>query len=129
MFSSFSSFSIPWNLPYFLRGDPGNPVTIKPVEIHDVESKHDKRSRALKHLLKLNHVNHSIVYHNLEYHNHMPHVRGSIAKLCSVSSFPFQDLRISISYGFWPYTSGIHLRGRIQEPRKMAGFPRRSVES
>ena len=74
MFSSFSSFSNPFSVPRFLGGNPGTAIDLKPVEVHHVETRHEKRARTLKHLLKLNHANHSIVYHNLEFHNHMPHV-------------------------------------------------------
>jgi hypothetical protein len=52
-------------------------IDLKSVEIHDVETAPEKRPRTLKHLLRANHVNHSILYHNLEYHNHMPHLLGS----------------------------------------------------
>ena len=86
MFSSLSSYSIPIGLPRFLSGNAGNAVAIKSVSIHDIETKDDPCSRALKHLLKLNHVDHSILYHNLEFHNHIPHVRDSLVLLRSVSS-------------------------------------------
>ena len=78
MFSSFSSFSNPFSVPRFLGGNPGTAIDIKSVEVHDVETRHEKRARTLKHLLKLNHANHSIVYHNLQFHNHMPHVPASL---------------------------------------------------
>ncbi|KAI1379388.1 hypothetical protein F4677DRAFT_408833 [Hypoxylon crocopeplum] len=52
-------------------------IDIPSVEIHNVETAPEKRPRTLKHLLRANHVNHSIVYHNLEFHNHMPHILGS----------------------------------------------------
>lgn len=74
MFSSFSSFQNPFVLPRFLGGNPGSTINVKPVEVHDVESQPEKRARTLKHLLKLNHANHSIIYHDLHFHNHMPHV-------------------------------------------------------
>lgn len=77
MFSSFSSFSNPFSVPRFLGGNPGTAIDIESVEVHQVETKHEKRARTLKHLLKLNHANHSIVYHNLHFHNHMPHILGS----------------------------------------------------
>lgn len=77
MFSSFSSFSLPFSIPHILGGNPGSIIDIKSVDIHDVETKHEKRSRTLKHLLKLNHAKHAIVYHNLQFHNHMPHILGS----------------------------------------------------
>ncbi|KAI9880301.1 MAG: hypothetical protein M1830_004180 [Pleopsidium flavum] len=77
MFSSFSSFSLPFNLPRIFSARRGPGIDIRSVEVHDVEVMHEKRARTLKHLLKLNHVNHSIVYHDLQFHNHMPHILGS----------------------------------------------------
>jgi hypothetical protein len=49
-------------------------IDLEPVEVHNVEANADKRPRTLKHLLKANHVNHSIIYHNLQFDNHMPHI-------------------------------------------------------
>ena len=70
-------FSLPtFRLPSFLNSENKNypSIDIEPVEIHDVETAADKRPRTLKHLLKANHANHSIIYHNLTFHNHAPHV-------------------------------------------------------
>ncbi|MCJ1405031.1 hypothetical protein MMC11_008257 [Xylographa trunciseda] len=75
MFSAFITFSNPFSVPRLLGGTLG--LDLQSVAIHDVETRHDKRARTLKHLLKLNHVNHSIVYHHLQFHNHMPHILGS----------------------------------------------------
>lgn len=52
-------------------------IRLPPVEVHNVETNPDKRARCLKHLLKANHVNYSIIYHNLQYDNHNPHVLSS----------------------------------------------------
>ncbi|KAL8952955.1 MAG: hypothetical protein Q9222_001174 [Ikaeria aurantiellina] len=52
-------------------------IDVKPVEVYDVEILQDKRARTLKHLLKLNHVTFSVIYHELEFHNHMSHILGS----------------------------------------------------
>jgi hypothetical protein len=52
-------------------------IDLQSVEIHDVETAPEKRPRTLKHLIRANHVNHSIIYHNLQYNNHMPHLLGS----------------------------------------------------
>ncbi|KAK7753696.1 hypothetical protein SLS62_004318 [Diatrype stigma] len=49
-------------------------VDLPPVEVHrEVETAADKRPRTLKHLLRANHVNHAIVYHDLRFANHLPH--------------------------------------------------------
>ena len=47
---------------------------LEPVTVHDVEHLPEKRSRTLKHLLKANHINHSILYHHLQFSNHTPHI-------------------------------------------------------
>lgn len=47
---------------------------IPPVEPADFETSPEKRDRALKHLLRANHQNYSVLYSNLVYHNHTPHV-------------------------------------------------------
>ncbi|KAL7627418.1 hypothetical protein AAE478_001611 [Parahypoxylon ruwenzoriense] len=52
-------------------------IDIPPVEVHNVETAPEKRPRTLKHLLKANHVNYSILYHGLKFHNHMPHILAS----------------------------------------------------
>ncbi|KAI2623668.1 hypothetical protein GGS21DRAFT_533667 [Xylaria nigripes] len=52
-------------------------IDIPPVEIHNVETAREKRSRTLKHLLRANHVNHSILFNHLMFHNHTPHALGS----------------------------------------------------
>jgi len=49
-------------------------IDVPPVEVHSIENDPEKRTRTLKHLIKANHVNHSIVYHNLEFDNHLPHI-------------------------------------------------------
>ncbi|KAG0648178.1 hypothetical protein D0Z07_5847 [Hyphodiscus hymeniophilus] len=52
-------------------------IDLPSVPIHDVETAAEKRPRTLKHLLRANHVNHSVIYHDLQFHNHMPHLLGS----------------------------------------------------
>jgi hypothetical protein len=74
---NFNMFSLPRiPLPSFLRfvGDNQLKVDLPLVEIHDIETAADKRPRTLKHLLKANHANYSIIYHSLRFHNHTPHV-------------------------------------------------------
>ncbi|KAJ4987389.1 hypothetical protein SVAN01_07127 [Stagonosporopsis vannaccii] len=73
-------FSLPrLSLPVFLTGGSGNyqAIDIPSVEVHDIETAAEKRSRTLKHLIKANHANHSIIYHGLRFHNHTPHILGS----------------------------------------------------
>ncbi|KAL1603533.1 hypothetical protein SLS60_005121 [Paraconiothyrium brasiliense] len=73
-------FSLPsFKLPAFLTADGKEypSIDIAPVETHHVETAAEKRPRTLKHLLKANHANHSIIYHNLQFHNHAPHILGS----------------------------------------------------
>ncbi|KAK3337085.1 hypothetical protein B0T19DRAFT_411458 [Cercophora scortea] len=49
-------------------------IDVPPVEVQLIETHPDKRPRTLKHLLRANHVNHSIIYHNLRFDNHLPHI-------------------------------------------------------
>ncbi|KXH66470.1 hypothetical protein CSAL01_09128 [Colletotrichum salicis] len=58
-------------------GEKAQIIDIPPVEVHDVETDHDRRARCLKHLLRANHVNHSIIYNNLRFDNHTAHVLSS----------------------------------------------------
>ncbi|KAF7880387.1 uncharacterized protein EAF02_007233 [Botrytis sinoallii] len=58
-------------------GSSTQPISIQPVEIHDIETAPEKRPRTLKHLLKSNHINHSILYNHNRFHNHLPHHLGS----------------------------------------------------
>ena len=59
----------------WLRGkEPVKGIDLPSVEVHSVEADPDKRPRTLKHLLKANHVNHAIIYHNLQFDNHMSHI-------------------------------------------------------
>ncbi|KAF2636734.1 hypothetical protein P280DRAFT_493000 [Massarina eburnea CBS 473.64] len=73
-------FSLPsFKIPSFLSSDSQDypSIDIPSVEIHDVETAADKRPRTLKHLIKANHANHSIIYHDLRFHNHAPHILGT----------------------------------------------------
>lgn len=58
-------------------GERAQAIDIPAVQVHDVETDHDRRARCLKHLLRANHVNHSIIYHNLQFDNHTAHVLSS----------------------------------------------------
>ncbi|KAI1269256.1 hypothetical protein F5Y18DRAFT_423498 [Xylariaceae sp. FL1019] len=58
----------------FSTRNGGQYIDIPPVEVHTVDSTQGKRPRTLKHLLRANHVNHSILYHNLQFDNHLPHI-------------------------------------------------------
>ncbi|QSZ34150.1 hypothetical protein DSL72_005738 [Monilinia vaccinii-corymbosi] len=58
-------------------GSSTRPINLPPVEIHDIETAPEKRPRTLKHLLKSNHINHSILYNHNRFHNHLPHHLGS----------------------------------------------------
>ena len=57
-----------------LARDEVRRIDLAPVDVHSIETEPDKRPRTLKHLLRANHVNHSIIYHNLQFDNHMPHI-------------------------------------------------------
>ncbi|KAK4988051.1 hypothetical protein LTR50_004167 [Elasticomyces elasticus] len=74
----FSLASLGLRLPSFGRSSSLTPsINIPSVEIHDIEENPEKRARTLKHLLKANHINHAVIYHKLQFHNHTPHILGS----------------------------------------------------
>ena len=72
---------IPNPLAYFRSRS----INIPAVKIDDIETSSDRRARTLKHLLKANHANYSIIYHNLNFHNHTPHILGSAYLLGATS--------------------------------------------
>ncbi|KAL2266600.1 hypothetical protein VTJ83DRAFT_5952 [Remersonia thermophila] len=57
-----------------VAGGETRSIDIAPVEVHNIEANPEKRPRTLKHLLRANHVNHAIIYHNLQFDNHMAHI-------------------------------------------------------
>ncbi|KKY19077.1 hypothetical protein UCDDS831_g05709 [Diplodia seriata] len=52
-------------------------VRVEPEPVYAVEEMAEKRARTVKHLLQANHSIFSVIYHNLEFHNHTPHILGS----------------------------------------------------
>lgn len=58
-------------------GRKATAINLPSVEIHHIETDSDRRARCLKHLLKANHVNYSIVYNNLRFDNHNAHILSS----------------------------------------------------
>lgn len=70
----FSSFSLPFSSWLKSNSHGKGVIDLAPVPIHDVQVSHDRRTRRLRALLKANHANHSVIYHNLTFHNHTPHV-------------------------------------------------------
>lgn len=108
MFTQFSRL----RLPTFGFGSKAPTVDIPPVEIHDVEEAADKRPRTLKHLIRANHVNHSIIYHNLQFHNHNNHVRSHMAS----------NSYISVALSSQPPDTRLGLY-----PRRESGAPERDI--
>lgn len=64
------SFSLPRIFPLWERSQ----FKIPPPKIHDLENAPEKPARALKYLIKLNHANHAILFHERKFYNHVPHV-------------------------------------------------------
>lgn len=87
------------------------PINLSNVAVHDIETLSDKRSRTLKHLVKANHYNHSIIYHNLQFHNHAPHILGS-AYLLGGTSEHLNDVYES---------EGKVLEGWVDSPSEVGG--------
>jgi hypothetical protein len=89
-------------------------INLPSVEVNDIETSLDRRARTLKHLIKANHANFSIIYHNLQFHNHAPHILGSAHLLGSTSEHlneiydneakqlePWQDAPGEVTGGDW----------------------------
>ncbi|RVD82694.1 uncharacterized protein DFL_007110 [Arthrobotrys flagrans] len=49
----------------------------KPADVVAADPSEDPRYRRFTHLLKLNHHDHSLFYHDLQYHNHLPYALAS----------------------------------------------------
>ena len=60
-------------------GADGNAKSIQLpcVKVHNVETDPEPRARCLKHLLKANHVNYSVLYNGNRFDNHNPHILSS----------------------------------------------------
>ncbi|KOS16895.1 hypothetical protein ESCO_004745 [Escovopsis weberi] len=61
-------------ISYLFSGRQGAGIDMPSVKVHCVETDPDKRARCLKHLLKANHVNYSIIYNDLRFDNHNVHI-------------------------------------------------------
>lgn len=61
-------------------------INLPSVKVHQIETNPDRRARCLKHLLKANHVNYSVVYHNLQFDNHNAHILSSAYLLGATES-------------------------------------------
>ena len=70
----FSQFRLP-SLPSW--GNFSGGIRVPKATVYEIEEQPEKRARTLKHLLKANHINHSIIYNELRFHNHTPHILGS----------------------------------------------------
>ncbi|PWY86831.1 hypothetical protein BO70DRAFT_360541 [Aspergillus heteromorphus CBS 117.55] len=50
---------------------------LPPIKVHEIDVAQEKPARALKHLLKLNHINYAILHNERKFHNHAPHILSS----------------------------------------------------
>ncbi|KAK2596182.1 RFC checkpoint protein Rad17 [Conoideocrella luteorostrata] len=78
---------------YVLGGDRKTQAAINlpSVEVHHVETNPDRRARSLKHLLKANHVNYSVLYSQNRFDNHNAHILSS-AYLLGATPNQLQDI-------------------------------------
>lgn len=56
------------------RSGSGKVLDLAPTKIYEIETAQERPSRALKHLLRLNHVSNAVLWNNRIFHNHAPHV-------------------------------------------------------
>lgn len=52
-------------------------INVEKEPVYKVEEIAEKKARTVKHLIHANHSIFSVIYHNLEFHNHVPHLLGS----------------------------------------------------
>lgn len=52
-------------------------INVEKEPVYEVEEIAEKKARTVKHLIHANHSIFSVIYHNLEFHNHVPHLLGS----------------------------------------------------
>lgn len=74
-------------IPKFLTPKHPLAIDIPAVKVHEIDAAPEKPARALKHLLKLNHVNHAILFNHRLFHNHMPHVSEDLQPYYAPLSF------------------------------------------
>ena len=77
MFSSLTSSAVA-KFGFGRTSKAGTVVDIPKIEVHDVETFVDERYLCLNQLLTLNHTNYSVLYNELRFHNHTPHILGSV---------------------------------------------------
>ncbi|KAJ4290147.1 hypothetical protein N0V88_006655 [Collariella sp. IMI 366227] len=87
-------------------GETPRSIDLEPVEVHNVEANPEKRPRTLKHLLKANHVNHSIIYHNLQFDNHIPKQLYHIYDVEARDLEPWKESPSEIAEDDWLYFLG-----------------------
>ncbi|KAF2860834.1 hypothetical protein K470DRAFT_257610 [Piedraia hortae CBS 480.64] len=86
-----------FRLPSWASLGSSNPLNIPPVHIHSIESLPEKRARTLKHLLKGNHINHSLFSNNdYDSYNPISHILSAYFVL-GASSTQLNDLYTSVS--------------------------------
>lgn len=73
-------------------GSASSVVNLAPLHVHAVETDPERRARSLKHLLKGNHVNYSIVYNNNQFNNHNAHI------LCTAYILGANDAQLNAIY-------------------------------
>lgn len=52
-------------------------IDLPSAKIHHIETNPERPARRLKHLLKANHANYALLYHNLQFDNHNAHALSS----------------------------------------------------
>jgi Questin oxidase-like len=74
---SLGNFGLPRFASFGITSSAARPIKLPPTELINIEASADRTKRRLKHLIKANHANHSIIYHHLQFHNHTAHILGS----------------------------------------------------
>ncbi|KAI9740364.1 MAG: hypothetical protein M1834_004943 [Cirrosporium novae-zelandiae] len=77
MLSTIANYISGWHPSQSSPGKQHLTVNLPSIETHEIETDSDRRGRRLKHLLRLNHATHAVLYHHLHFHNHTAHILGS----------------------------------------------------
>lgn len=85
--------SISFSFPSLFGGRAKSSIDIEHVEVHNIDTGRDKLARTIKHLIKLNHAKHAILFHDMQFHNHAPHV---CAIHCTLHSSNGTNTRLQI---------------------------------
>lgn len=107
----------PFSLYRYFFPRRGHAIDIPSVKVYEIDTAPEKPARALKHLLKLNHANHSILYNERRFHNHAPHVCTLPFLFFSPHNFFWKSMESDIAFA----DTELHVPARGNRGRSESG--------